>query len=96
MLQWRVILAHQSRPHPKTALPKHGYAKIGPAKNAQILPLCFDNDTNCSPRNSRVLTTIQIPLPYTSSRCKSPLRKDLFPGAISPLTRTFEMYLGNA
>ena len=35
-----------------------------------ILPLCFDNDTNCSPRNPRVLITIQNTLPYTSHPAK--------------------------
>jgi hypothetical protein len=68
MQPYDVILAHQPRPHPthpKTGQPKHAYTKIDPSKYAQFLPLCFDNDTNCSPRNPRVLITIQIPLPYT-------------------------------
>jgi hypothetical protein len=38
-----------------------------PAANAQFLPLCFDNDMNCSPRNPFALITIQIPLPYTKA-----------------------------
>ena len=35
--------------------------------NAQILPLCFDNDMNCSPRKPFALITIQIALPCTLS-----------------------------
>jgi len=72
MLPCDVAIAHQPRPHLYHA--KHPH--LNHATNAQILPPCFHNDTNSSPRNSRVLITIQIPLPCTSSSSKIPSPKD--------------------
>jgi len=58
------------RIHARPAFP-HRFPANSPqvllALNAQILPLCFDNDRNCSPRKPLALITIQIALPCTPS-----------------------------
>jgi hypothetical protein len=90
MLASAVTVAYQPRPHlhpPTTS----GPTKNGPATNAHFLPLCFDNDTNCSPRNPLVLITIQIPLPYTSQPCRISSPQGPSPWTKSPLTPTTQI-----
>jgi hypothetical protein len=43
-------------------------------RNAQKLPLCFENDMHCFPRKPFALITVQIALPYTPS----PTSRSLF------------------
>ena len=59
-----------SRIHARPAFPPRFPAKSPQVllpPNVQILPLCFDNDMNCSPRKPFALITIQIALPCTPS-----------------------------
>jgi hypothetical protein len=69
----------------------HSLSKITPDLCSPKLPLCFDNDMNCSPRNPFSLITIQNALPYTPASPPNHHPEKFSPGPEWLLTRTFRM-----